>query len=1350
MTVLIEIPSFFAILASISVIFVAAIKTFSPMYRGYTPRQLMIGIYIFMVILFANSIHSRNITLGKIPLLEQLPVNAIHRIYQDSEGYMWYGTINGLCRDDGYNVKIFRSDLENPELLASSDITAITEDKDNKIWFGTFRGAYILDKQTDEIHPLKDPRLRGKRIAEIKSTTDGSIWVSISGLLLRYDSNENLLNEYSLLFANTPRELQYMVEDRAGNILFSMGENTLYKVDDEKQSLRPFAVMPHSINHFIQDQTKSYYWVGTWGSGIIRFDPAAPSDSRFIPQPLPINSKNETDGHIIRIVQDDIFGYLWVATYSDLVVFEITEEGMLKQIDTSDFLPQHNKMLSEMIKDREGNLWMAGYNVESSIISFQDNTVKGFPITPLRQYLGGNPAITSLCKDEDGIFWLAQDRVGLCLYAPEENHISYYFEFPETQHLWLNHISQIEKSQKHNKVWVAPFGPEVYGLVRESRKLKHTHHIRLSDVNPHPGNVESLYEDSRHNLWIGTTNSLYIYRPNQNKPEQINSITNIVSEIVETTDGTIWIATERDGIYKIDGNETPVKFSIGKELLCFNATPDGKFWLGTGEGNVLLFDPLTSAITDYSIACGMNGDRVYKIIVDIYNHVWIYTNQKLTEFNPINGSYRNFLASDEWLLLNRFLPRAIYKDPSGTIYFGGIPGFIALQPSHHLESMPQQVHTTITDVEVMGSPFPFASKPAKDMPGKVEFSAKDRNIAIHFSSLDHGNARKIRYAYRMKGIDKDWVYIGDGRNTAFYNQLKKGKYTFEVKATDENGLWSNNITTLAVVRHPAFYETWWAYTLYILLAAAIAWSFLSLYIRRLKLKNEKDLVEEVTQMKLRYFTNISHDLMTPLTIISCVADELQTEEPESEKKIGLLKSNIMRLKRLLQQVLDFRKVENNRMELHVSRNELVDFVQNIYDQSFSPLAETKNIDFSFSTSVDTLEVWFDTDKLDKILFNLLSNAFKYTPANKKVWLHIETVETYGRTYARIQVGDEGVGISPKEQEKIFTRFYNNKFSEARQSNGIGLSLAKELIELHHGKIFLESELGKGSVFTIEFPVDRESYEATEIAEKQIVVQSLTATEEPTEKTDYTLLLVEDNEELLGLIAGFFSKKYHVYTAENGLEALERIKNHKIDIIVSDIMMPEMDGLELCRTIKNNVETSHILILLLTAKTQTEDRISSYDAGADAYISKPFELPVIQARLNNLLRHKLKLQKEFRKNPDVKISQLEFTSLDEQLLQKAIGFVEENIADPTFGVEQLMDKMAMSHSTLSRKMKTLCGLTPLDFIRNIRLKHAARLLKNPNITVAEAAMQLGFNDRRYFSQCFKEEYGMTPSEYQKNE
>ncbi|MGC3976881.1 MAG: response regulator [Paludibacteraceae bacterium] len=518
-------------------------------------------------------------------------------------------------------------------------------------------------------------------------------------------------------------------------------------------------------------------------------------------------------------------------------------------------------------------------------------------------------------------------------------------------------------------------------------------------------------------------------------------------------------------------------------------------------------------------------------------------------------------------------------------------------------------------------------------------------------------------------------------------------------------------------------------------------------------------------MKLRYFTNITHELLTPLTIIMLQVEKIQNKFGGDNEQYDIIKDNVNRLNRLIKQILVFRKTESGNLKLKISSNDIIAYINNICQSNFRPLINEQDINFTFDTEQEHYMAYFDTDKLDKIIYNILSNAFKHTPKEGSIAVKISFVERENDTLMRLSIADTGEGIDENDIPHIFKRFYISRSADQSQSHGIGLALTYDLVQLHKGNISVKSKLGEGSVFTVEIPVSMSSYtkeefasdnvDETEDSAKTIQVLNQNTMEEQEMEDEFvtekqTILIVEDNRELRNLMMEYFSNEYNVLSAENGLKGLEVLsENQELDLIISDIMMPEMDGLTFCKTIKNDIKTSHISILLLTAKNTTQDRIEAYNAGADSYISKPFEFEVLNARVKNLIKKRKQKAEGFQKSYDINISSMEYSSVDEQFLRTAIKVVEERLSDESLNFDDFAASMAVAKSTLHRKLKTLTGLSPVEFMRNIRLKHATQMLESNTGNISEIAFAVGFNDPKYFSRCFKNEFGMTPKEYQES-
>lgn len=1044
-----------------------------------------------------------------------------------------------------------------------------------------------------------------------------------------------------------------------------------------------------------------------------------------------------------------------------------------------------NNIFSEIVKDKSGNLWIAAFNEGLSMIDLNKPLIQNYSFPSIREKTGFITNIKNIYEDGDGDLWIDQNRWGVGIFNPGTNKLQLYTDIPSLKNVPnLRNISCIISVPLLNEIWLgSEYYPEIYRVKKEKDRIELLGTLNLSNYADNPGFPRIFYEDSKHNLWVVTTKGILV-KPEKEKNLQDTKFPSMdITGIGEGKDGTLWIGTRKQGVYNaiVSSNLTFEKKGL-KNLttqtdklvsdnigaICID--DNGLMWMGSQDGDVFTYDPRTKKVENLSNMFDMLKEGIFNIITDQLGHIWISTNKRVIEYDPKNGGIMDYSTMDD-VMVNSFMPNSYLKTRSGKILYGGNKGISVFTPYEHLSDNPRRIRTMVADVKIDG----VSSLLEKDnqrfnlRSQTISFDAGDKNIEIDFSSLNYAFPDKIKYAYKMEGVDDDWVYVRGDRQFAFYNQLPKGKRTFYLKTTDTNGLWSNYIAEIQVSKEPAFYETWWAYMFYVVLVILSLYLFYRRMKRRLQLRHElkiaqidREKSEELVQTKLRYFTNISHDLLTPLTIITCLIDDAEMTNGSRISQLSMIRSNVNKLRRLLQQILDFRKVESGNMKLSVSKSDIVSFIDDVCKVNFAPLIRKKSQTFTFSTEDKHLIAYFDRDKIDKIVSNLLSNACKYTSEGGEIKLIMKSYQNAEHTHLRIQVVDTGEGIAPDDLENIFERFYTANKGDESESNGIGLSLTKDLVELHHGTIEVESELTKGSTFTVDFPIDKDSYQENELITGETSVNDKKAAMifehedldesgvvEDAQTNDNHLLLVEDNEELLYLMEKILSRQYHVLVAKNGLEALDIIKDNEIDIIISDVMMPEMDGLELCRNIKSNLETSHIPVILLTAKNTAEDRIECYNAGADGYISKPFELKILEARINNFIIHKKSKQEEFRTNVEVDIDSLETSSIDKDFLDKVVSVIKSNMAEGDFDVVQLADALAVSKSSLYRKMKIATGLSPIEFIRNIRLKHGSQLLKNKSMSIAEVAYECGFSNPKYFATCFKEDFGVTPKEYQKS-
>lgn len=1298
-------------------------------------------------------LHAQQMIVNPMPFLDKLPVNSIFNLYQDRQGFFWLGTAYGLERYDGYDIQPFINNYKNPHKLTHNDIRCFAED-DNYLWVGTVQGINLVDKSTYQITSFPDSTLQTREIRDLICDQKGNIWVAAGKKLFKCNARLGVLKEYTL--ANAPNTF---FEDRNGDLWFLTWNGDILKYNDRDDSFMQYTHMDNSNPYRMIQDHQGRYWIATWGQGIWRFDPSSPDRKKILQRQSIVNPiRHSPEQVFFDIVQDDMYGYLWALSHFRLYVFRINEQNELEEVNINAIKDINNpidqyKTYSRIIKDQSGNLWLGAYD-QGYTITFEKAEIINHTMENIKKRLGVDANVLYFNKDSKGTIWFDQSRYGLCLFDEQTGKITYG---NNADALYSLVVTSIVPSQKEDAVWLGgrnDFSSHIWKATKEQMHISILEEYDLKEVVADPGSITQLVEDDHGNIWIGTTSRLFFKQAGSKKIAELSFDISHISDMSKDSKGNVWIAS-RDAIYQMAYENKPILLKhYPKESMPLSDAPIVNIcanardvWFSTSLGRLLRFDSSEEKMTDETEACGLTGDNILKILL-YKDKIWIVCDKYIIRHHPATKENTAYFVNDPNIFVSSFRHSAAFVDEEGCLYAGGHNGFIKILPDRQNTNNKRTGQVLITDVKsdnrsVLFSP---AGSETGNSVHKITLSPETRNIEILFSALSYTSGRRIKYAYQLEGADKKWTYIDNGKHSAFYNYLGKGEYTFRLKATDPYGNWMEEEQQLLIRRLPAWYETWYAYSFYTLFIVCIICLLFYAYTKRMEKKNKLKLQEELTQIKLNYFTNISHELLTPLTIISCVADDLEENKESSERQVEILRSNANRLKRLLQQILDFRKVESRKMEISASKSNLSSFVSGIVASNFQSLAHQKSI--SLSTRIDD-GIWgyMDIDKFDKILFNLLSNAIKYTPEHKKINVSLSAIYKEGCRFLVLNVEDEGIGIAEKDIKHIFTKFYNNKNHPGCQSNGIGLSLTKELVTLHHGTIEVSSEPGKGSVFTVEIPIDREVYSEREIAESSLltVQEEETDTFIPDEKP--CILFIDDNKDLRELIQHILSKKYQIFIAENALQGLELLKNTPVDIIICDIMMPQMNGLEFCRQIKGDIQTNHIPIIMLTAKNAVDDQIECYKAGAESYIAKPFEMKILQARIDNLLQSREQSRQSFRSKMEINISNLNYQTSDEEFLNNAMQCVERHIQESEFDTVQMANELHISRSTLSRKCKVISGCTPLEFIRNIKLKYACALLKKKTISISEVAYATGFSSPKYFTKCFKEEFGMTPTEYQ---
>lgn len=809
--------------------------------------------YLLLIcLIWVETLYTQTVSVIDIPTLDQLPVNAIHTVLKDSEGYIWYGTVNGLCRDDGYDIKVFRSDIFTPKRLKDNLVGCVAESATGDIWFGTDKGAYILDKSTYAIRTLDEDRIGEKRIAAIYASSDGSMWINCYGILYKYDTQGVFVSSFPIVNGKEEVYVRGFVEDVVRrNIYVTIGNGQIYRLDTTNERMEIYDDLDgYGLTEMSYDYQRDAFWIGAWRSDkMVLFKPSAVGEERFKFYSF-FGETKEPRQNIYDFVIDDVRGDFWLLTESSLKNYKIDDENQLLELKPQKYLP-NNSMLAQILKN-EKYLWVTAFDTPSFIVQLEEHIAKNYELPSLKDRIKGKPAIMTVCSEDSTRLWFLQERSGLYLYNLRTDEIKGYRDFANLRHVPLSAGREMTKAHVNGGVWFArDVSNEIYGVSYKQGQMKLENAIDLDEQIPYPDIVTELYEDSRGYLWIGSKTGVFVYDVAEKSVVKSYPGIGHVTGIEEDWNGDVYVCTMDKGLNVLRGGQELDNYPNDLRISCMSVALDGIVWIGTIEGGVYSYDIENDLWKDYNQACGLNGDQINQITVDEYNHVWIGTNQRLIEFNPKNNAIQIYSTLDETIVLSRFLPTAMCTTADGCIFWGGIPGILKVKPSTRLDRSQSQKNTVITDIKVMDESLFFNGS----WNGKKEIEIKPDmdDIEIAFSTLDHRNAPKTRYAYRLLGMNTEWQYTDVGENKVKYSNLNKGTYRFEVKAIDANGLWSKNVTSIKIHRIPAFYESSWAYLLYMVLAFGGVTYLLVWYIRRMERKNNELWQDSAEMVRMKKY-----------------------------------------------------------------------------------------------------------------------------------------------------------------------------------------------------------------------------------------------------------------------------------------------------------------------------------------------------------------------------------------------------------------------------------------------------------------------------------------------------------------
>lgn len=1366
-----------------------------------------------------------------LSMSDGLASNDVNQIYQDKDGFVWIATSRGVCRYDGYSVQTLKSNLYTPGLLNNNDTYCLAEDDCHRLWIGTYDGLNVLDKQTGQIRTAGESQLAGKLIFCMLSLSPDTLLLGMETGLYAYHISGDSCELF--LPGRIPRgSVKSLIRDSHDNLWVGTWSSGFFRYDPARDDVQACPALDGSSAALaIFEDSRRHIWVGTWNRGLYRIENPYddPEKWEILAYRYDRNRSNSLRSDYVYSISEDLnTRTIWVATRNGLSILQDEEGGTFRNYvpDGSSGTVSYN-VVTSLMRDNEGILWigMQGGGV-NTVITHSSAFMLDRLDQVKHEYIYSH-LIRTLLVDRNGLLWIGFDTYGFIVYDRRTGRYTYNLDSKDFSGLGrLPAINTIYQSPATSRIWIGTYD---WGVILYDPSLPEGKRGRLLDRTNAPWlchqRILSIREDRKGNTWFGTRGGICVLKAGSEAGFRLDTCRvgkRFVADysftaIAEDSAGILWTGTANGGIVRISGNpgrSSDLRFaeyapSNGKlnttNVLCLFIDSRQRIWVGTEGGGLNLFDPLQDGFEPVHQRMQLPGDAIYSIQEDRQGNLWMATQAGLVRLtvgaSPDSATYRLYTVADG-LLNSPYSQNAAFTDINGEMFFAGQNGFNSFFPDRMIdeESFPPIV---LTDIKIHNRSWSAFShrEQAEISPLAPAFSEHctlnylRNNFNIEFAALSYGNPLQIKYAYKLEGFDKEWRYTDASRRFAYYNNLKPGNYTFQVAATNSNGIWNPQKRTLQVLILPPPWLSWWAYLLYFLLTAGVIYALVRFSRHRMKLQNalhlaelEQAKIQEMNHLKLQFFTNITHELLTPLTILSAAVEELRLSVPAGREQYQVMTSNINRLIRLLQQILEFRKAETGNLKLKVSRGDLAAFVETSVD-SFRPLIKKKRMTFVVRCEPERFDAYFDSDKVDKIVYNLLSNAAKYNTPGTTVEITLTAqAGALDGPHAVLQVKDNGKGLTTEEQRNLFKRFYEGNYRRFNTiGTGIGLSLTRDLVLLHHGHIEVESELGKGTVFRVSLPCHRVAYTEEEIDDTvaQILVSGAEEkspakeTAAPTDQSDvavrpvpsdgefageasenglekgskpvtplHTLLLIEDNEELLALLVRLLSTDYTIVTAQTGKEGWMRMEEEEIDLVVSDIMMPEMDGIEFCRQVKGNLQTSHIPLILLTAKSREQDRVEAYEAGADGFISKPFNLSVLHAKINNLLKAKERGMHDFKKQLVFQAQELNYTSVDEDFLQRTIDLIHAHLSDPDLDQQTFLDELGLSKSTFYRKIKSLTGLSLSTFIRNIRLKAACRLMEEKrNVRISEVAYAVGFNDPKYFSSCFKKEFGVQPSEYQ---
>lgn len=1355
-------------------------------------------ILLIPLLLLVNYVYSQqpSYQFSSLNVNNGLSHNQVNCIYKDAKGFMWFGTMSGLNRYDGYSFKVFRHNLADSNSLSDDYILGIYPAPENKLYVKTRNGDNLYDPVREQFSSaatwLQSKGLSVYYVASL-AQTGNTWWVSYSpGGLYRIDSTGRATK--ILIPGATGAAVADMKQDAQNRLVILYTNGRLEKLDVSTNRIvyRNDRIIPMieksqaPLRFFIDAQEDIWIYMLENDFGVIYLN----ARKGTIKQ---LSSRNGflNNDIVNSIVQDDK-NIIWIGT----------DHGGINLINKKDFSSrfllsreEDPKSVAEnaiyaLYKDNFGIIWCGTY--KRGISYFTENMLK-FPLFKHshtdKQSLSYND-VNCFAEDKKGNIWIGTNGGGLIYYDRTAGTFSRFQHNPADENSISKDVIVSLYVDDHDNLWIGYY----FGGMDFYNKGRFTHY-QHSDKNPNSlanKTVWKIYRDKRNNFWVGTLgggldrfdpgNAIF-YHNNVNQPASVHS--NFISAFAEDKQGNLWVATAY-GIDVLDNSKgifvhylTTTHQLSNDNVSSLLYDRNGRMWAGTRSG-LNLFNEKTQKFRSFTVEDGLPDNNIISILEDNEGHLWVSTSNGLSKITVTEGaeglsiSCRNYDDKDG-LQGKAFNVNAALKLRSGELIFGGADGFNMFSPS----SLPQNTNKpalVLTGLQLFNRPVEVNEKVRKRviLPAslseikEIVLKYNENDFSIDFAALNFINTDKNRYAYKLKDFNEDWLTTDGKTRRITYTNINPGTYTLLLKAANEDGYWNEEGISLKIRIQPPFWKTPLAYITYLVLAVAILLLLRRRVIKRahtrfllLQERTEAQRMHELDMMKIKLFTNVSHEFRTPVSLILSPIEEIiqNTRDQEDKTKFQLIYRNAKRLLNLVNQLMDFRKMEMHELKLDPVRGDIASFVKDVAC-SFTDLAERKQINFSYQSSCSQLYTSFDPDKIERILFNLLSNAFKFTPQGGAVTVEMNASSTDDKTWLEIKVKDTGIGIPHERHEKVFEQFFQSDMPGGfvNRGSGIGLAITKEFVKLNNGSITVESEVNKGSCFIVKLPFEpsaETSPETTPVQvyspvtpaakeENDLLPASASGEKEPA-AGQQTILLIEDNDDFRFYLKENLKDYYHIIEAADGGAGWQKTLSAHPDLVVSDINMPVMDGVELCRKIKHDNRTRHIPVILLTAMAGEEEQLKGLETGAADYMVKPFNFEIMLSRIRNLLARQTTVKHII--GPLAAGTDTVYVATpNEKFLQKALAIVEKNLSNAGFSVEELSRELCMNRVSVYRRIFSLTGQTPVEFIRTVRIKKAAQLLSKTEMNVTEVAYEVGFNNPKYFAKYFKIAYNMLPSAY----